>query len=175
MKQLFFIIGASGSGKTTVVKEIEKMMLPDFKTIYFDSIGVPSIDEMNDKYGGPEQWQRVKTVEWIEKIKQEFLAKVNIIFDGQTRPSFVEEGCASMDLIKYSVILLDCSDEERRKRLFDRGQKDLADENMMNWAKYLRNECKQRGYQILDTTFLKASETTSQLLNYFLYKTKQQT
>ncbi len=167
MTQLFFIIGASGSGKTTVVKEIEKMMLTDFKTIYFDSIGVPNMDEMNDKYGGPEQWQRVKTVEWIEIIKQKFLTNVNVIFDGQTRPSFVEEGCTSMELTNYSVILLDCSDDERRKRLFNRGQKELADANMMNWANYLRNECEQRGYLILDNTKFTEQQTVDKVMEYF--------
>jgi|GEM_PF-362343 len=166
MNKVFFIIGASGSGKTTLVKEIEKMMLPDFKTIYFDSIGVPSMSEMNDKYGGQEQWQRVNTVEWIKHIKREFLSDVNVVFDGQTRPSFIEEGCISIGITKYDVILLDCSDEERRQRLFDRGQKELADENMMNWAKYLRKESEQRGYHIIDNTKLTEQQTVDRLIDY---------
>ncbi len=62
MNKIFFIIGASGAGKITVVEKIEKM-LPEFKTIYFDSIGIPSFEEMNQHYGGPEEFQRVKTVE----------------------------------------------------------------------------------------------------------------
>lgn len=40
-KNIFFIIGASGSGKTTTVNAIERMQLPDFTILYFDSIGVP--------------------------------------------------------------------------------------------------------------------------------------
>ncbi len=59
-----------------------------------------------------------------------------------------------MGITDYDVILLDCSDEERRRRLFDRGQKELADENMMNWAKYLRRESELRGYHIIDITYL---------------------
>lgn len=164
MKKIFFIIGASGSGKTTVVNAIKKMRLPDFSTLYFDSIGVPSVEEMTMHYGGPEEWQKIKTVEWIQQIKEKFLCSTNVIFDGQTRPSFIEEVCMSEEITTYNVILLDCSDEERRRRLFDRGQKELADENMMNWAKYLRKECEQRGYRIIDNTQLNEEETTSQLL-----------
>lgn len=164
MKQLFFIIGASGSGKTTAIKEIEKIQHPSFKTLYFDSIGVPSIDEMHQKYGGPEQWQRVTTITWIKQIKQQFLSDVNVIFDGQTRPSFIKEGCSLMGIKTYSVILLDCSDEERKRRLSDRGQKELADENMMDWARYLRSVCKENKYQIIDNTILEPNATISQLL-----------
>lgn len=166
MKKIFFIIGASGSGKTTIVKEIERMMLPNFKTIYFDTIGVPSVEEMIQNYGGPEEWQKVKTIEWIKQIKHKFLASTNIVFDGQTRPSFIEEGCLSIGIINYKVILLDCSDEERKRRLFARGQEELADDNMMNWARYLRNESKQRGHLIINNTQLPEKETVSQLLNY---------
>ncbi len=165
INKIFFIIGASGSGKTTVVKRIEKS-LPGFKTIYFDSIGIPSFEEMNQNYGGPEEFQWVKTIEWIKEIKLNFLSNVNVILDGQTRPSFIEEGCKSMGITNYDVILLDCNDEERRRRLFDRGQKELADENMMNWAKYLRRESEQRGYQIIDNTHFQEDQTLAKLINF---------
>lgn len=138
---IFFIIGASGSGKTTTVKAIERMQLPDFTILYFDSIGVPSLEEMIKYYGGPEEWQKIKTAEWIGQIREKFLSSTNILFDGQTRPTFIEKGCISENIASYKVILLDCSDEERKRRLLVRSQKELADENMMNWARYLRKEC----------------------------------
>ncbi len=69
-----------------------------------------------------------------------------------------------MGIKTYSVILLDCSDEERKRRLSDRGQKELADENMMDWARYLRSVCKEIKYQIIDNTILEPNATISQLL-----------
>lgn len=39
--------------------------------------------------------------------------------------------------------------DERKRRLVARGQANLADENMMNWAGYLRKECQDRGYIII--------------------------
>lgn len=93
MKKLFFLIGASGSGKTTATKELERQGIAHFKILYFDSIGVPSIEEMEEKYDGPEEWQKVKTAEWVQVIKREFLSNIDVLFDGQTRPSFIEKAC----------------------------------------------------------------------------------
>jgi ABC-type lipoprotein export system ATPase subunit len=55
--KLYFIIGASGSGKTTIVKTLENNYPNTYKIVYFDSIGVPSVTEMKAKYNGPEEWQ----------------------------------------------------------------------------------------------------------------------
>lgn len=165
-KKIFFLIGASGSGKTTATRELERRGLANFKILYFDSIGVPSIEEMEAKYGGPEEWQKVKTIEWVRVIKRDFLPNTHVLFDGQTRPSFIEKACHKNGIKEFEVILFDCSDEERRQRLIARGQANLADENMMNWAKYLRKECQDRGYLIFDNTPMQIEETASWLLAY---------
>lgn len=164
LKKIFFLIGASGSGKTTATKELEQRGLTNFKILYFDSIGVPSIEEMEAKYGGPEEWQKAKTVEWVRIIKRDFLSDTHILFDGQTRPSFIEKACRENGIKEFEVILFDCSDKERKRRLVARGQANLADENMMNWARYLRKECHDRGYLVSDTTPMEIEETIAQLL-----------
>jgi len=153
MKKIVFIIGASGSGKTTVAKELEKTSLSDFKIIYFDSIGVPSFDEMIEKYQSPEEWQRVKTFEWVEIIKTQFISSTNVILDGQIRPEFIEAACTHFKIESYEIILFDCENAERTKRLVKRGHAELANEQMMNWASYLRRVSQEQGYPILDTTF----------------------
>ena len=170
MNKTFFVIGASGSGKTTVIKALDKAGLPNFKTVYFDSIGVPSLEEMNVKYNGPEEWQRIKTAEWVKIIKETFILDTNVILDGQTRPIFIEEACIENDIIAYEVILFDCSDEERTKRLVSRGHPELANEQMMNWARYLRQESQKRAYQIIDNTDLTFEETLSQFLDWLKEK-----
>jgi hypothetical protein len=52
-------------------------------------------------------------------------------------------------------ILVDCDDETRSRRLsVERKQPDLVNDNMMNWARYLRREAKASHCEILDTSTL---------------------
>lgn len=161
MHKLFFVIGASGSGKTTVVRTLERANFNGFKMVYFDSIGVPSHSEMLENYGTGEEWQRVATKVWVKTIKEKYLSQANVILDGQTRPQFIEEACHENNITNYDIILFDCSDEERTKRLFKRDQPELANQQMMDWAKYLREKC-SLVYKI-DNTFLNEEETGSVL------------
>lgn len=165
MNTIYFLIGASGSGKTTVTKEIEEKSIEGFKTVYFDSIGIPSLEEMNEKYNGPEEFQRIKTMEWVKLIKKSILANFNVILDGQTRPGFIKEACLKYHIKSYKIILFDCSDSERIRRLIKRGQPELASENMMNWATYLRKQCQAEHFEIIDTTDLTVEKTYGQLAN----------
>ena len=57
MHSLFFVTGASGTGKTTVVKGL-KARRPDIVFRYFDTIGLPSQEEMAKEFGNGERWQR---------------------------------------------------------------------------------------------------------------------
>jgi len=162
MNKIFFVIGASGAGKTTAVKKLEETNLTDFNFCYFDSIGVPSDEEMIRLYGSGEEWQRVNTNNWTKKIKDLLDSKPTIL-DGQTRPSFINEACKENDVTDYEVILFDCSDEVRKKRLINRGHPELASDRMMNWAKYLREESLKLNYQILNNTNLNPEESKEKL------------
>ncbi len=166
MKKLFFLIGASGSGKTTAAKELERCDIANLKILYFDSIGVPSIEEMEQKYGSPEEWQRAKTAEWVRILERDFLLNTNVLFDGQTRPSFIEKACYENGINGFEIILFDCSDDERKRRLAARGHANLADKNMMDWAGFLRKECQDRECLIIDNTNMQIEDTASQLLSH---------
>lgn len=161
MNKLFFVIGASGSGKTTIIKYLEKLM-PEYQMFYFDSIGVPSYEEMVEKYRSAEEWQRTKTFEWVKKIKEQTLITRPAILDGQIRPQFIKEACTHNQILNYGIILIDCSDEERIKRLTIRGQPELANQQMMDWAKYLRQNCQD--CCILDNTLLNEKESALSLI-----------
>ena len=165
MNTIYFLIGASGSGKTTVTKEIEEKSIEGLKIAYFDSIGIPSLEEMNENYNGPEEFQRIKTIEWVKIIKESFLDNFNVILDGQTRPEFIKEACLKQHIKCYKIILFDCSDSERVRRLIKRGHPELASENMMNWANYLRKQCLAEDLEIIDTTDLTVEKTYCQLAN----------
>jgi len=164
MNKIFFVIGASGAGKTTAIKSIQSVDEKNFHFCYFDSVGVPTPEEMVRGYGSGEDWQRITTEKWVEKISTDFITSKPTILDGQIKPSFIDGACKLHNIINYDVILFDCSDDERKQRLVDRGQPELANEDMMNWSKYLREESEKRGYVILDNTDMSKEETAEQLM-----------
>ena len=57
MKKIIFILGASGSGKTTNVKNIENKYGDKYYFVYFDQPKVPSVEEVQEKHGGWENWE----------------------------------------------------------------------------------------------------------------------
>ncbi len=104
-------------------------------------------------------------MKWVKKIKEEYLENNKVILDTQSRPSFIKEACEKNEILDYKIILIDCSDEERKRRLIDeRKSPELANEQMMNWAKYLREKCVENNCNILDNTNLSKEETLIKLL-----------
>jgi hypothetical protein len=162
MHTLYFVIGASGSGKTSAVRELERTDRSGLKAFFFDSIGVPSPQERIEKWGGGDGWQRAMTIEWVKRIKSE-LANSKALLDGQTRPSFIAEACDTNNVRSYKVILIHCSDDVRRARLLQRGQPELADRQMMDWAKYLLRETTEIGGEIIHNDDLSITETAAAL------------
>jgi adenylate kinase family enzyme len=162
MHTMYFVIGASGSGKTSAVRELETMNLTGLKTFFFDRIGVPSGQEMIEKWAGGESWQRAMTIEWAKRMQGE-LANGDVLLDGQTRPSFIAEACEINHVTSCKVILIDCSDAVRKARLLQRGQPELANEQMMQWAKYLTRETTKVSGEIICNDDLSIAETAAAL------------
>ena len=138
--KLVILTGASASGKKTISKKIAAKAAPNINCLYFDSIGVPSPEQILAEFGSGENWQRAKTFEWIKRIQEEFLSKGKLVlFDGQMRISFVSEACAAAGITNYKTILVDCDDGSRESRLrINRRQPELADARMMNRAPFLK-------------------------------------
>jgi len=149
---LIILIGASGSGKTTIARAVAGRGRPDLDVFYFDNIGVPSPDQMIADYGSGENWQRAKTVEWMAALAPVNRAGRKVIFEGQTRLSFLAEGAAAAYPCPYHPILIDCDNETRSQRLAARGQPELANPDMRNWAVFLRQDARDKGCEILDTS-----------------------
>lgn len=124
----------------------------------------PPLAEMVKRYAGGEEWQRKKTLHWIRRIKAEDLGRAPVILDGQARQVFVEEGCSLARLSDYRIVLFDCEDAVREERLIERGQPQLANAQMMKWARYLRDYAERRGDPIIDTTRLTVEDAVSELL-----------
>lgn len=159
------LIGASGSGKTAIASAIRARHSAEFNVFHFDQIGVPPIDRMVAEYGSGEGWQRAKTIEWMAILAEAAELGRPALFEGQTRLSFLAEGAASVGGLRYTPILIDCDDETRISRLsIERKQPDLANATMMNWAKWLRQDAKERGCEILDTSAASLEKSVAQVL-----------
>ena len=159
--RLLFVIGASGAGKTTAVRTLERRGLPSVRCYYFDSLGVPSAEEMERRWGGGEQWQEDATRRWIERLSTPSHGdRVNVL-DGQTRPAFIQPYAAG---VSYRIVLLDCTPATRATRLRDgRSQPELVTERMENWAAYLRREAGAHDVPIVDTSQLSHEEVADAL------------
>ncbi|PKA45472.1 AAA family ATPase [Rhizobium sullae] len=62
------LIGASGSGKTTIARAVSERFRDNVEVLFFDRIGVPTFEDMVREYGSSEAWQRAKTIEWMKDI-----------------------------------------------------------------------------------------------------------
>ena len=158
-KTIYFITGASGVGKTTLVENLmNKHENKSWYFLHFDTIGVPSSAEMQRDFGSPPAWQKAKTFEWIGQLVNDYQSE-KIFFEGQVNLQFIVEGFAKHNFENYQIFLVDCSEKEMECRLtFGRSQPELVTEPMKKWLQYLRAQAKESGVPILDTTKLSPEE-----------------
>jgi RNase adaptor protein for sRNA GlmZ degradation len=152
--QLVILTGASGSGKTAIAEAI-RIEHPDLaRVLHFDSIGVTTAEEMLT-LGGGGAWQRAMTLSWMTRIAASRGERGPVPFEGQMRIAFVREGLLAAGITDARVILLDCDDATRVRRLvIDRAQPELSNPHMMTWAAFLRREARESACQVLDTSRL---------------------
>jgi hypothetical protein len=132
------------------------------EVLFFDSIGVPSTEAMITEYGSVEGWQRAKTSEWLQRLVPLSSSGRRVILEGQMRLSFLSEGASAAGLPSYMPILIDCDDATRVRRLIvDRQQPELASDDMMKWAAYLRAEALHVECDVLDTSMMSIEEAVS--------------
>ncbi|HEY0218602.1 MAG TPA: hypothetical protein VGC26_02375 [Afipia sp.] len=164
---LIVLTGASGSGKTAIATAIAELYPDDFAVYRFDSIGVPPVDVMIRDHGSPEAWQRDKTIDWMVRLAPIARAGKPVLLEGQMRIAFIAEAAEAASIDDCRLILVDCDDATRTERLaIGRGQPELANEDMMNWAAYLRGEAAQCGCEIFDTSRLSLDQCVAHVLEY---------
>jgi ribosomal protein S18 acetylase RimI-like enzyme len=124
--KLYFIGGASGSGKTAIMSELQKILGSEIKVYDFDDIGVPE--------GADKKWRQESTEKWLQKLladgKDACLLGQIVLGETLACPS-----AKKLDGINFC--LLDVSDFERIQRLKKRNTYG-ADQNMLNWSAWLR-------------------------------------
>ena len=161
---LLVLTGASGAGKTTLTRALEAQRLRGVACHYFDSVGVPSTEEMIARFGSPEGWQRETLREWVRRLASDSGSAALHVLEGQVRPSEVLAAFADHGVRRGHVLLLDCAPEVRAERLRqERDQPELATEQMTAWAAYLRGQADALRLPVLDTGAMSAQEAAAQL------------
>ena len=157
---ILFITGASGAGKTYLVEKMEKV-ISHIKLGYFkfDTIGVPSFEEMISKFGSCEKWQENATYQWVERFTKDSSIPQVVIFEGQYNLDFAIEACKKFGVENYRIVVVTVPDEVMTERLTQiRNQPELVNENMFNWSRFLRMQGEAKGALILDTSAISTNE-----------------
>ena len=159
------VTGVSGAGKTATLRAFEVRALPGVRCYYFDTIGVPSLDNMHRDFGGPEQWQAVATQRWIDRFAADADRAEIYVLEGQTRASFVRDAAERAGIRAVRVVLLECAPSVRHVRLAGpRGQPELSTSQMDCWAAYLRGQADALNFPVIDTTDLEIDAVADRLL-----------
>lgn len=146
------ITGASGVGKSAALDvlraRIEPRVLP---TLAFDSLGVPSEDEMHAGWDSPRGWQKAMTYHWVYTAKHVYRTHPLVVIEGQFDPQYAIAACSAHRL-RFAVVLLHAADPVRRDRLAKRGQLELETAEMATWASYLHESAQQLGGVVIDAS-----------------------
>src|SRR4051812_4510487 len=109
--QLPFATGASGAGKTAAIRALAARALSGLSCHEFDSVGVPSVDDMVAHFGSGERWQEPTSHEWVERLRND--ADPVAILEASTRPSFIR---GALGGTRAGIVLLDCERSVRSHR-----------------------------------------------------------
>jgi 2-phosphoglycerate kinase len=171
---IYFISGVNGVGKSSVMPYL-RTLLPDTCTVIdFDSRGVPD--------GADHSWRVAEAKHWLgEGIKAVKDGK-QLIICGFVKPAdFTDIWEPSMPEVK--IIVLDADEDTVRKRLigrytkdgiFDESQKvigkpitEFIDGNVW-YAKKMREESKEDGLSIIDTSSITSEEVAEKVAGLIL-------
>lgn len=169
-KNIVFLTGVSGVGKSTLLGTFSQRF-PNETAVYlhFDSIGVPSEEDMIKIYGSGSEWQKAMTYRWVKMILGEYQDKSLVILEGQINVDFIDSACKEFSVTNYKTILIDCSNAVRHERLHQgRNQPELVNDTMDNWADFLRGQAKDKSLTIIDTSLMNVDGMVDALKKYLI-------
>ncbi len=166
--RLLILTGASGVGKTTLVEALKIACDDQVGAVFFhfDSVGVPSEEEMIEQHGSGANWQKAQTLAWSNRLLSDNSDRSLVVFEGQMNVDFIVETFDRHRFPNCAVYLIDCEEGEMERRLVEeRGQPELATQDMRNWRNLLHQQAKDRGLPIIDTSKAEVDEAIAILLD----------
>lgn len=126
MAKFYFITGGSGSGKSTIIPDLKKILGNNYVVYDFDSIGVPK--------NADKKWRQETTEKWLRKLLQD---NKDACLLGQMVLGELLACPSAKQIASVNFCLLDVSDYERITRLKNSNIGN-ANQYMLNWSAWLR-------------------------------------
>jgi hypothetical protein len=124
---LFLITGASGSGKTTCLERLGDLV-PGVVLYDYDTIGIPE--------NATPAWRVEADQIWLDRVLEHQHEARDVLLAGQTPLGELLACPRAIELDGIAACLIDCSDEERRRRLGSRTAS--FGQAHYNWAAWMR-------------------------------------
>ncbi|MCD6055565.1 MAG: hypothetical protein K0R12_527 [Gammaproteobacteria bacterium] len=106
MSIFYFVGGASGSGKTSIMPYLKELLGNRMGVYDFDDIGVPQ--------GADKKWRQASTEKWLQKLLTQ---SEDVCLLGQTVLGEILACPSARQIEEIYFCLLDVSDFERVQRL----------------------------------------------------------
>jgi len=127
---LFFITGASGSGKSACLPSL-RLLLPEIRIYEFDSVGVPD--------GADTAWRQRTAEYWVRKVLGHQQDGIDTLVAGHAQYGELLACPSANQLDRVAACLLDCADVVRIDRIRGRdGHSQWASMEMLCWAAWQR-------------------------------------
>ena len=158
------VVGASGAGKSALTRGLAALGLPGVTCHHFDTLGVPTPEEIAARFGGGEAWQAWALDQWMQRLAHNDDGSALAVLDAQVRPHAALVALRQYEIGRGRVVLVDCGYAERNARLRGpRGQPELATPDMDCFAAYMRGQADALGLPVIDTTRRAESECLDEL------------
>jgi energy-coupling factor transporter ATP-binding protein EcfA2 len=144
---ILILTGASGAGKTTLIRELNLLAIPGVEGINCDRVKI----EVDGTSGSDHQADILRY--WISHLTQSETEIEVAVLDTQIRPHRALEVLSEAAIDCTQIVLVDCDPVKRNERLhMDRNQPELANPRMDCWAAYLRGQADALNLSIIDTS-----------------------
>ncbi|EKD85952.1 MAG: hypothetical protein ACD_37C00567G0001 [uncultured bacterium] len=158
----FFLTGTSGSGKSTIVESIQKL-LPFVDVHDFDEGGVPE--------GADEKWRIERTNDWLKVAQDNHKKGMSTIICGVSVPSEVNYAPAYSEQLSVHFGVIHTEPDDVRGRLKKRGWNDSLIENNITWAQHLEQFVKAEPDNFLvDSSKYNPDQVTEKICNWIINK-----
>lgn len=175
MNGLYFIIGANGVGKTTLVQKLKNALVHKPFSIHdFDERGVPD--------NADKAWRESEVRHWITVGKDNATQTQSTIVCGFIKPEEVREAAVELSAPVH-VVLLDANEESIKQRIMNRYLRPESHAELERttgktpdkfaldsaWtAGRIRESAKELGYEVVDTTSLSPQEVEFKVIEFIL-------
>lgn len=165
--KVIFLIWASWVGKTTILEWVKSKDISHVVCLNADSrYGIPDEEAMVQEAWSVSERRNQSLLKCLEKALSVFPWKT-IVLDKSTHIDLIWTTCEKLEIATYQIILVDCEEQEMRRRLLEeRQQPELVTDDMFNRQRILREQATQKWITILDTTW----KTKEECVEEFLHK-----